>query len=144
MTRPIEENIALLRENFMPHIIIDYSANLDAALDMSGLCEHLRRAATSIEAFPEAGIRVRAVPAPHYAIADGNPEHGYIDISVRLRGGRPLDVRKQATQAVFEAAESYLQPVMASRPLALSLEMRDIDPELSPKTGTIRQYLKEE
>ena len=32
---------------------------------------------------------------------------------------------------------------MASRSIALSLEMRDIDPELSPKVGTIRDHLEE-
>lgn len=31
---------------------------------------------------------------------------------------------------------------MATRSLALSMEMRDIDPELSPKTGTLRDHLK--
>jgi 5-carboxymethyl-2-hydroxymuconate isomerase len=88
-------------------------------------------------------VRVRALPAPHYSIADGNPQHGYIDISIRLRAGRPLDVKKAATQAIFDAAEVFLAPVMARRPLALSLEMRDIDPDLSPKTGTIRDSLKD-
>ena len=53
------------------------------------------------------------------------------------------DVKKAATQAIFDAAEAFLAPVMARRPLALSLEMRDIDPDLSPKTGTIRDYLKD-
>ena len=127
----------------MPHITIDYSANLDAALDMSALCEHLRRSATGVEAFPNAGIRVRAIPAPHYAIADGNPDHAYVDISIRLRGGRPDAVKKAATQVIFGAAEDFLTDYMATRPLALSLEMRDIDPELSPKTGTIRDHLGE-
>jgi 5-carboxymethyl-2-hydroxymuconate isomerase len=34
-------------------------------------------------------------------------------------------------------------PAMETRSIALSMEMRDIDPELSPKVGTIRKYLKE-
>lgn len=128
----------------MPHLIIDYSANLDAAVDMAAFCDHMRQAMCSIDVFPAAGVRVRAVAADHYSIADGNPEHGYIDMSVRLRGGRPDAVKKQATASLFTAAESFLAPVMAARPLALSLEMRDIDPELSPKAGTIRQYLKDD
>jgi 5-carboxymethyl-2-hydroxymuconate isomerase len=128
----------------MPHLIIDYSRNLDEAVDMSAFCDHMRRAMCEVEVFPAAGVRVRAVAADHYSIADGNPEHGYVDMSVRLRGGRPDDAKKQATSALFEAAESFLAPVMATRPLALSLEMRDIDPELSPKAGTIRQYLKDD
>ena len=127
----------------MPHLIVDYSANLEAEIDMSAFCDHLRKAAVEIDAFPSAGVRVRAVPAAHYSIADGNPQHGYIDISIRLRAGRPMDVKKAATQAIFDAAEAFLAPVMARRPLALSLEMRDIDPDLSPKTGTIRDYLKD-
>lgn len=128
----------------MPHLIIDYSANLDDAVDMAAFCDHMRRAMIQVEVFPAAGVRVRAIAADHYSIADGNPDHGYIDMSIRLRGGRPIDAKTQATQQLFEAAEHFLAPVMASRSLALSLEMRDIDPDLSPKAGTIRQYLKED
>lgn len=126
----------------MPHLIVDYSVNLEDAIDMGGLCECLRVVATGLNAFPSAGVRVRAHAAQHYAIADGNPAHGYIDISVRLRAGRDLAVKKAATQALFDAAQAFITPVMATRPIALSFEMRDIDPELSPKTGTIRDYLE--
>lgn len=126
----------------MPHLIIDYSANLEEAIDMAGLCECLRIVATGLDAFPAAGVRVRAHAAQHYAIADGNPAHGYIDVSVRLRAGRELAVKQAATQALFAAAEAFIAPVMAIRPIALSFEMRDIDPDLSPKTGTIRDHLE--
>ncbi|WP_417683727.1 5-carboxymethyl-2-hydroxymuconate Delta-isomerase [Roseibium sp.] len=125
----------------MPHLQIEYSANLEPDVDMSAFCEALRQSASQIEEFPLAGIRVRAIRVDHYAIADGNPDHGFVDISVRLRGGRPIDVRKDATQRLFEAAQTFLEAVMARRPVALSLEMRDIDPELSPKCGSIRNHL---
>jgi 5-carboxymethyl-2-hydroxymuconate isomerase len=125
----------------MPHLSIEYSANLEERVDISGLCAHLRQAAERIEAFPLAGLRVRALRADHYAIADGDQKHGFVDISVRLRAGRPMPVRKAAASALFRAAEEFLKPYMAQHSLALSLEMRDIDPELSPKTGTIRDHL---
>lgn len=90
------------------------------------------------------GIRVRAFAANHVSIADGNPEHGYIDISVRLREGRDLETRKAAVHALFDAAEAFLKPALEAHPIALSVEMRDIDAALSPKTGTIRDHLKKE
>ena len=127
----------------MPHLAIEYSSNLESAVDLSALCDHLRRTAIDIETFPLAGIRVRAFATDHYSIADGNPDHGFIDISVRLRGGRSLEVRKATVKKIFEAASAFLAPAMATRSIALSLEMRDIDPELSPKTGTIRDHLEE-
>ncbi|SMY09332.1 5-carboxymethyl-2-hydroxymuconate Delta-isomerase [Flavimaricola marinus] len=126
----------------MPHFQIDYSGNLEDVVDMSGLCEHIRATAAEIDTFPMAGIRVRAVRVDHYAIADGNPKHGFIDISIRLRGGRAAEVKQNATQRIFDAVHAYMTPQLASHSIALSLEMRDIDPNLSPKTGTIRDHLE--
>jgi len=125
----------------MPHLIIDYSANLEDAIDMAGLCNALRIAMMDMDIFPAAGVRVRAMAATHYSIADGNPAHGYIDISLRLRAGRQLAAKKAATQTLFKLAEDFIAPVMAQRSIALSFEMRDIDPDLSPKSGTIRDHL---
>ena len=126
----------------MPHIVVDYSANMEERVDMAAFCDVLRRAAIETGVLPLAGVRVRAFRADHFSIADGDPAHGYIDISLRLRGGRDLATRKAATAHVFAAAETFLAPAMASHSIALSFEMRDIDPDLSPKTGTIRDHLK--
>ena len=125
----------------MPHISLDYSANLEPHVDIATLCDTLRRVAISTGVLPMAGVRVRAFAATHVSIADGDPKHGYIDISVRLRGGRDLETRKRATQSIFEAAREFLAPALQQHSIALSFEMRDIDPELSPKYGTIRDHL---
>lgn len=125
----------------MPHLMIDYSANIEPDIDMSRLCEHLRAIAAEIEEFPIAGVKVRAVRVDHYAIADGNPAHGFIDISVRIREGRDLETKKQAVDAIFNAANDFVSPIMQKRSLALSVELRDITAELAPKSGTIRKYL---
>lgn len=125
----------------MPHIQIDYSANLESRLDVAGLCRVLRDAAVATGVLPLAGIRVRAVKADHVVIADGNPDHAYLDISIRLRGGRTAEAKAQATAAIFAAAEAYCAGVLAASSFMLSLEMRDIDPALSPKASSIRQYL---
>ena len=126
----------------MPHIMIDYSANLEPKADIAGLCEVLRRTAAALEAFPEAGVRVRAFAADHYAIADGHPENGYIDISVRLREGREPAVKEAAVAALFEAARAHLAGVIATRPVMLSMEMRDIDARLAPKLNTVREWME--
>jgi 5-carboxymethyl-2-hydroxymuconate isomerase len=127
----------------MPHISIDYSANLEDVVDMPAFCAALRDASVETGVFPLAGIRVRATRVDHAVIADGDPAHGFIDMSLRLRGGRDLDTRKAATAHVFEAAKAFLAPVIETRSIALSFEMRDIDPELSPKLSTIRDHMKE-
>jgi len=126
----------------MPHLMIDYSANVEPDVDIGGLCNTLRDVAASIDAFPLAGVKVRAVRVDHYAIADGNPEHGFIDISVRIREGRDMETKQNAAQKIFEAANEFVAVFMQRRSLALSLELRDIDAALSPKSGSIRKYLE--
>ena len=54
----------------MPHFHIDYSANLEEAIDMRALCEAIRAEAAQIDAFPLAGIRVRATCVDYHAMAD--------------------------------------------------------------------------
>ena len=126
----------------MAHFHIDYSANIEEVIDMAGLCEAIRSCAASMETFPLAGIRVRATRVDHVAMADGNPKHGFIDVSVRLREGRSGDVKQQAISKIFEALKAYTAPAMATHSIALSAEMRDIDATLSPKYGTIREHMK--
>ena len=125
----------------MPHVFVEYSRNLEEAVDVAALCDRLRRAAIETGALPMPGVRVRAFAADHASVADGDPKHGFVDISVRLRGGRDLETRRRATQHIFDAAREFLAPAMETRSVALSLEMRDIDPELSPKAGTVRDHL---
>lgn len=128
----------------MAHIQIDYSPNLEDRIDIAGLCQTLCAAAGETGVFPVAGLRVRAAPARHYAIADGDPKHGFVDISVRLRAGRSQAEKERATAAIFDAAKGFCADVLSTSSLHLSLEMRDIDPDLSPKTSSIRKYLPEE
>jgi len=130
-----------VREETVPHLAIQYSRNLEARLDMAAFCRVLRDAAVETGVFPAAGIRVRAFAADHVLIADGDPKHGFIDISVRLRGGRSPQDKARATEHIFAAAQAFCAEDLATNSLMLSLEMRDIDPELSPKTSSIRRFL---
>ena len=126
----------------MPHFHIEYSANLEDAVDIAALCEAIRAEAAAIDTFPMAGIRVRATRVDHYAMADGDPKHGFIDLSVRLREGRPDAVKRDAIDQVFAMLKEFMTPAMASHSIALSAEMRDINADLSPKFGTIRDHLE--
>lgn len=126
----------------MPHFQIDYSANLKGVVDMDALCEAIRAEAADIDTFPTAGIRVRATRVDHVAMADGNAKHGFIDLSVRLREGRPYDVKQDAIARIFATLKEFMAPVMETRSVALSAEMRDIDAALSPKFGNVRDHME--
>ena len=128
----------------MPHFTIEYSANLDARVDMGAVVELVRKAAVETDIFPLGGIRVRTVRCEHYAIADGNPQHGFLAMVLRLGEGRDLAARKNAREHIFKALSAHLDPVFAASKFALSFDMQINDKETSWKRNNLHEALKAE
>jgi 5-carboxymethyl-2-hydroxymuconate isomerase len=128
----------------MPHFTIEYSANLDKRLDMAAVVEVVRKAAIETGIFPLGGIRVRALRCEHYAIADGSPQHGFLDMVLRLGEGRDLATRKKAGDHIFKALSAHLDPVFASSKFALSFDMQINDKDTSWKRNNLHEALKAE
>src|SRR5271169_4719708 len=126
----------------MPHFTLEYSANLDARVDMGNAVEVVRKTAVETGIFPLGGIRVRAIRCEHYAIADGSPQFGFLAMLLRLGEGRDLATRKKAGEHVFRALSDHLDPVFASSQFALSFDIQINDKETSWKRNNIHGSLK--
>ncbi|HLJ01497.1 MAG TPA: 5-carboxymethyl-2-hydroxymuconate Delta-isomerase [Bradyrhizobium sp.] len=126
----------------MPHFTIEYSANLDAHIDMAEAVEVVRKAAVETGIFPLGGIRVRAIRCEHYAIGDGNPNFAFLDMRLRLAEGRDLATRKKAGEHIFSALSGYLDPVFARIKFALSFDMQINDKQTSWKRNIIHEALQ--
>lgn len=85
----------------MPHLIVEYSANLEQALDIAKLVAALHEAALETGVFPIGGIRTRAARRDVYRIADGHAGNGFIHVQARIGAGRPPEVRQQAAEHIF-------------------------------------------
>lgn len=116
----------------MPHLSFEYSAGLEARADLPALAARLRDAMVATGLFPLGGVRVRGHRADVAVVADGGP-HDFLDIAVRLGAGRSPEAKRAAAEAIYAAAEAHLRPALGAAPFALSLELREIDPELSIK-----------
>lgn len=125
----------------MPHLIIEYSANLEPQLQLPQLIEALHNTAAVIEAFPLAGLRTRAERRDHFLIADGNAHNAFVHLTLRIAHGRSVEVRKAAGDLLFAALCRELQPLLERRPIAISFEISEIDPVLNYKGGNIREYM---
>lgn len=125
----------------MAHLSIEYSSNLDTALDMTAFCEVARRAMADTGLFPPAGIRVRAFRADHVAIGDGGDDLAFADLLLRMGPGRSDDQRRQAVEAIYGAIENWLEGRI-DMPFALSLELRQLNyPFAEKRLNTIRPAL---
>jgi 5-carboxymethyl-2-hydroxymuconate isomerase len=126
----------------VPHLSIEYSANLDGRVDMAGLCAALSEAILGTGLFELGAVRVRAFRAEAHAIADRLPENAFVDMSFRIGVGRSAEDKKAAGEAIFATAGQYLADLFGTPHFALSLEIREIDPALSWKKNAIHPRLR--
>jgi 5-carboxymethyl-2-hydroxymuconate isomerase len=128
----------------MPHVIIEYSANIESEVSPQRLVEELHTAAVASGIADVAGFRTRAERRDVYRVGDGNPANGFVHIIARIRHGRSIEQRKALAQSLMAAADKALESVFAARPLALSVEVHEIDPETRLMRNTVRAPAKGE
>ena len=126
----------------MPHLIVEYSANLEGDVDMPRLLSAIHAAALETGVFPLGGVRVRAERRDLYAVADQHPDNAFIHVLARIGTGRAPDVRQKAAEHIFAAVKTETAQAFASRPLGLSLEVVEIDPVGSLKHNNLHEAVE--
>ena len=68
----------------MPHLTIEYSANVADHVDIDRLVGALHDAALATGVAALDALRTRAVRREHYAIADRHPDNAFVAVTARL------------------------------------------------------------
>ena len=137
----------------MPHLVILYTANLDApadqgGTDLSALCRSLademlaQRDEAGGPVFPPGGVRVLAYPAAHFAVADGGAagraaghqagkggEYAFVYLNLRMARGRSAAVQQGVGRALEAVCQAHFASQLASRPIGVTLQI-DEGPEV--------------
>ena len=127
----------------MPHLVILYTHQLDAEVDMGALCRHLANTMLTIKddtgkaVFPIGGTRVLAYPAAHSAVADGSGDHAFCYLNLRMGRGRSDEVKKQAGELLAAATRNFLEPVLAKRALGLTFQLDEGQEAFDARIGNL-------
>ena len=127
----------------MPHVNIQYSANLGPEAGMDALCMTLaevivaQRDAKGERVFPIGGTRVLAYPAPHYAVADGRPDRAFVYLQVRIAPGRERALVTAAGEAMMAAVRSHFATLFATRAIGITLQIDEGAPVFDAKHSTL-------
>jgi 5-carboxymethyl-2-hydroxymuconate isomerase len=121
----------------MPHLIVQYSQNLDYNTDIKKFCSVMNVAMQETAVFPLAGIRVRAHPMLHYSVADEHPKNAFVDMILRMGEGRSDATKSEVGAFLMARAAAVFSPLLAEPHFALSLEIVTISKPFSWKTNSI-------
>ena len=126
----------------MPHLIVEYSANIEDQIALDALLDKLHTCALGTGVFPLGGLRVRAHRADAFRIADKAPNNGFVHVTALIGHGRPLDVQQRAAEELFAVLTKHLEPLYDQSPLALSLNVQEFHPVLNFKKNNLHEYVK--
>ena len=127
----------------MPHLVILHTPGLDAETDLPALCRLLadtmlaQRDEAGRAVFPTGGVRVLAVPAAHAAVADGRHDAAFAYLNLRMARGRSAAVQQQVGEALAAATHAHFAPLLARRPLGLTLQVDEGQEVFDAKLGNL-------
>jgi 5-carboxymethyl-2-hydroxymuconate isomerase len=125
----------------MPHLIIEYSANVADHVDIDRLVDAIHEAALASGVADLDALRTRAAPRDRYAVADRHPDNAFVAVSARLGAGRSDDERQRLLDELMEALDDTVGP--AGRTMMLSVEYQEIDPNLRVNRNHLRPLVRE-
>ncbi|MFM0318174.1 5-carboxymethyl-2-hydroxymuconate Delta-isomerase [Paraburkholderia nemoris] len=131
----------------MPHLTLEYSANLADEASIGQLCTSL---AARLDAqrdndqrvYPLGGIRVRALRCDQYCIADGRPDAAFLHANLKIAAGRSDAVKRATGDALFEAIKQHFAAEFEQHGLALSLEINEFSEAGTWKHNNLHARLK--
>jgi len=127
----------------MPHLVILHTPQLDRECDMPALCRKLADTMLSVKdesgkpVFPTGGTRVLAYAAASHAVADGSGDHAFAYFNLRMARGRSAAVHRAVGEALAGAIREQLAPLLAARPLGLTLQIDEGSEVFDAKLGNL-------
>ena len=129
----------------MPHLIVEYTANLEREGDLPGLLRKANEALIAQDGvFPIGGIRSRAVKLDCYRMADGAEDYAFVHATLKIGAGRDEATKARVGDALFAVIKQHFAALYEKRYLALSLEIAEFSEAGTWKHNNVHARFKKD
>jgi 5-carboxymethyl-2-hydroxymuconate isomerase len=108
----------------MPHIIIEYSANLTPKLDVSSLMQALHDCLDGMYNVSKERLKTRAIKLDNYLVGLNGQSGQMVHITLRLMTGRTVAARKEMGEILASTTRKLIP-----EDCSLTVEMVELDKE---------------
>ena len=110
----------------MPHLRIEYSANLAAKPDWRALFADLHGLLQQLAGIATANCKSRASCAEHFLIGDGTTAEAFVHLDLQLLEGRSAELLGDIGQAALSCLEQHCQAADDAQPLQLTVHVGEL------------------
>jgi 5-carboxymethyl-2-hydroxymuconate isomerase len=117
--------IEIIKENKMPHIVIEYSENLDNEVKGSKLTKLLHKTVVDSGLFSPEAVKARSIFYSDYVLTEAE---SFIHVTVSILNGRTVEQRNTLNESVFRAIKKAIPNAQK-----VSSDIREMDSEVYKK-----------
>jgi len=119
----------------MPHLVLEYSANVPDEPDFDIVLRRLHEAMTTAGPFDLANVKSRAVRHERFRVADGAPDRAFVHLTVSVLAGRDGAALRSTAEALLAVLRESFPRARAERRCDLTLEIREMRRDLYSKSN---------
>jgi 5-carboxymethyl-2-hydroxymuconate isomerase len=119
----------------MPHLVLEYSANVPDEPDMGVLLARLHEAVRASGPFDLTRIKSRVVRHEVFRAADGAPDRAFVHLTVSVLAGHDAEALHVTAEALLAALHDAFPRARAERRCDITLEIREMRRDLYFKAG---------
>ena len=110
----------------MPHLRIDYSANLPAAVAWPALFTDLHGVLRDVAEVDVGNCKSRAYRAEHYRVGDGKSAEAFVHLELQLLEGRPPELLGELGNQALGCLERHCCRDDSAQPLQLTVVVGEL------------------
>lgn len=110
----------------MPHMVVEYTENIEGNLQVSELLKKMNESLISHEGlFSPQGIRSRAIKLTDYLIGDGTNSAAFVHVILKIAPGRSEEAKQNVFNHLFTTMDNYFKDTIDQK-VTISLEFLEL------------------
>jgi 5-carboxymethyl-2-hydroxymuconate isomerase len=110
----------------VPHLILEFSANVLDEPDHARLLLDLHQALAETGLFSLSDFKGRAVRHADFAVAEGSPDRAFVALNVQVLDGRSDEIKTRVAEICARILRAAYPRTAAGRRLSLTVQVSDI------------------
>jgi 5-carboxymethyl-2-hydroxymuconate isomerase len=111
----------------VPHLTLEFTANLAEPVSLAGLLHELHGLITDAAGVQSKNLKSRAIRRDIFAIGQGERDEGFVHLEIALFCGRPPAIKEQIGRQSLALLERRFAPREDGPAVQITVEIRDID-----------------
>jgi 5-carboxymethyl-2-hydroxymuconate isomerase len=111
----------------MPHLILEYSKNIDGGLNFEPLFVTLHQLLEKQLPTELSSCKSRCIPQELFFIGDCKIQNAFAHLTIKILAGRTDENKNLIGNAVLKEMSDFFQPLKQKLHLQLSVEVMDLD-----------------